>query len=66
MFQLLKEMQQLLFFLEILGFIAIALMILQIFLTIGLLACKEKHESSHDSSNDSSYESCKSMIESRV
>ena len=62
MFQLLKEMHQLLFFLEILGFIAIALMILQIFLTVGLLACKE----TNDSSNDSSNESCKSMIESRV
>ena len=66
MFQLLKEMQHLLFFLEILGFIAIALMILQIFLTIGLLACNETNESSNASSNESLHDSSKRMIVSSV
>ena len=57
MFALLQQMEQLLFFLEILGYIAIALMLLQIFLTIGVLSCPNKFDSSDNSSNESSNES---------
>ena len=49
-------------FIEVLGYIAIALMVLQIVLTIGMVACKstqnsKKYESSYESSNESSNES---------
>ena len=54
MFQLLQQMEQLLFFLEILGYIAIALMLLQIFLTIGVLSCQKQDDSSNESYNESS------------
>ena len=65
MFQLLQQMEQLIIFLEILGYIAIALMLLQIILTIGLLAYETTIKSSHESSNESSHES--SIVrESRV
>ena len=58
-------MEQLVIFLEVLGYIAIALMLLQIILTIGLLAYEKTHESSHEPQHDSSYES--SIVrESRV
>ena len=39
-------MECLMIFIEILGYIAIALMLLQIFLTIGLIACKPNENSS--------------------
>ena len=57
MFQLLQQMEQLVFFLEILGYIAIALMLLQIFLTIGVLSCQKSNDSCNDSSIESSNES---------
>ena len=53
MFDLINRMENLITFLEILGYIAIALMILQIFLTLGSLACKSD-DSSDDSRNESS------------
>ena len=40
-------MESLMIFIEILGYIAIALMLLQIFLTIGLIACKPNENSSN-------------------
>ena len=54
MFQLLQQMEQLLFFLEIVGYIAIALMLLQIFLTIGVLAFQKYNDSPNETSNESS------------
>ena len=59
-----QRMENLLIFIEILGYIAISLMLLQVFLTIGMLACeslKSRQESSrhndesikHDNSNES-------------
>ena len=54
MFQLLQQMEQLLFFLEIVGYIAIALMLLQIFLTIGVLVFQKYNDSSNETSNESS------------
>ena len=44
-----QRMENLLIFIEILGYIAISLMLLQVFLTIGMLACesfKSRQESS--------------------
>ena len=58
MFDILKRMENLMIFIEILGYIAIALMLLQVFLTIGMLACKvknESNESSHESLTRESY-----------
>ena len=52
------RMENLITFIEILGYIAIALMLLQVFLTIGMLACKvknESNESSHESLTRESY-----------
>ena len=57
MFQLLQQMEQLVIFLEVLGYIAIALMLLQIILTIGLLAYEKTHESSNKSSHEPQHES---------
>ena len=54
MFQLLQQMEQLVIFFEVLGYIAIALMLLQIILTIGLLAFETTNESSNKSSHESS------------
>ena len=48
MFDLFNRMENLLTFLEVLGYIAIALMVLQIFLTLGVMVCKSK--SSDDAS----------------
>ena len=70
MFDILKRMENLMIFIEVLGYIAIALMVLQIVLTIGMMACKSsstKNESSrqsNDSFNESSYDSL--VYESRV
>ena len=51
------RMENLITFIEILGYIAIALMLLQVFLTVGMMACKndKKNESSHDSLMHESY-----------
>ena len=54
MFQLLQKMEQLLFFLEIVGYVAIALMLLQIFLTIGVLVFQKYNDSSNETSKESS------------
>ena len=53
-----QRMEQLLLFIETLGYIAVALMLLQIFLTVGVLSCqKSSNDSSNGSSNDSSNDS---------
>ena len=70
MFVILKRMENLMIFIEVLGYIAIALMVLQIVLTIGMVTCNsfkstqdssgENNESSFDSSgknNESLYDS---------
>ena len=50
------RMENLITFIEILGYIAIALMLLQVLLTIGMMACKnESNESSHESLTRESY-----------
>ena len=52
------RMENLITFIEILGYIAISLMLLQVFLTVGMMACKvknESNESSHDSLIHESY-----------
>ena len=66
MFVILKRMENLMIFIEVLGYIAIALMVLQIVLTIGMVTCNS-YQSTHDSSgkkNDSSQESYSKKHES--
>ena len=62
MFELLNRMEQLLLFMEVLGYTAIALMLLQIFLTLGVLSCQNVYDSSSDSSKQSSNESSNKLI----
>ena len=70
MFDILKRMENLMIFIEVLGYIAIALMVLQIVLTIGMVTCNstKKNESSYESSNESLNESSYDSLvrESRV
>ena len=49
MFIILKRMENLMIFIEVLGYIGIALMILQIVLTIGMVTCNS-FKSTQDSS----------------
>ena len=66
MFVILKRMENLMIFIEVLGYIAIALMVLQIVLTIGMVTCNS-YQSTQDSSgkkNDSSQESYSKKHES--
>ena len=62
MFVILQRMENLMIFIEVLGYIAIALMVLQIILTIGMVTCNS-FKSTQDSSrknNESSFDSsCK-------
>ena len=62
MFELLNRMEQLLLFMEVLGYTAIALMLLQIFLTLGVLSCQNVYDSSNDSSKDSRNDSSDKLI----
>ena len=63
-------MENLMIFIEVLGYIAIALMVLQIILTIGMVACNSfnsTHDSSgknNDSYNDSSSKTHESFFDS--
>ena len=60
MFDILKRMENLMIFIEVLGYIAIALMVLQIVLTIGMVTCnstKSTNKKNNDSFNESSNES---------
>ena len=74
MFVILQRMENLMIFIEVLGYIAIALMVLQIVLTIGMVTCNStknstvkknnEYEPSNESLNESSYDSL--VRESRV
>ena len=70
MFDILKRMENLMILIEILGYIAIALMVLQIVLTIGMVTCnsfKSTRDSSgknNDSYHDSSSETHESSYDS--
>ena len=63
MFVILKRMENLMIFIEVLGYIAIALMVLQIVLTIGMVTCNSYQSSqdssgkNNESSNSKNYES---------
>ena len=66
MFDILKRMENLMIFIEILGYIAIALMVLQIVLTIGMVTCNsfKPTQDSSGKNNDSSSKTHESFFDS--